>query len=76
MEDKYWFIPDNGARSTVRQNARDSESKKSFRVKFCIICNKAHELCYENNRTELYYHDDFTTYGLDRKICGVCDESS
>ena len=75
-EENYWFVPDNGASSFAKQRSRDKESKKTFRVKFCNTCNRAYELFYGNNKTELHYHDEFITYGLDRKTCGRCNEPS
>jgi hypothetical protein len=75
-EENYWFIPDNGANSFVRQRARNTESKKSFKVKFCNMCHRAYESFYENNSSGLNYYDGFITYGLDRKTCGSCNEPS
>jgi len=46
------------------------KNKESFNVYHCEECNQSYEVDKCNNK--IYYHDDFPTFGLDRKTCCNC----
>ena len=42
----------------------------SKRLKLCKICNKVWEIVYQTKK--VIHHEDFPTYGLERKNCNDC----
>ena len=47
------------------------ENKKVFPVKYCLDCEQVFEL----DGTEVWYHSDFPTYGLERETCCGCEKN-
>ncbi|MAG26282.1 hypothetical protein CMI47_12085 [Candidatus Pacearchaeota archaeon] len=70
-----WLIqtdPYEMAKIKYKKRANDHDYSR-FRVCYCVKCNKAHEnVFYAGKGKNVYYYDDFPTYGLKRIICDRC----
>jgi hypothetical protein len=45
------------------------ENHKTFNVKHCEGCHRSYEMA---GNSEIYYHIDFPSYGLERENCINC----
>lgn len=45
------------------------ENKASFNVYHCEECNQS----YEMSDNTIFYHNDFPTFGVERKVCINCN---
>ena len=48
-------------------------SPMKFNVRQCDICNRVWDNNVSNDWIEIFYYDDFPTYGLDFLTCPKCD---
>jgi hypothetical protein len=60
----------------ISQYLKKRRKKEKKNVPFlCPVCNQVYEIFSNSRNSCLKYHPDFPKYGLNKKICPICEEN-